>query len=36
MSDAPLTLEIEKLVAGGLGLARDEGGVVLVLSLIHI
>ena len=30
MSDAPLTLEIEKLVAGGLGLARDEGGVVLV------
>lgn len=25
-----LTLEIEKLVAGGLGLARDEGGVVLV------
>ncbi|MGX9687993.1 class I SAM-dependent RNA methyltransferase [Deinococcus wulumuqiensis] len=30
MSDAPLTLEIEKLVAGGLGLARDERGVVLV------
>lgn len=30
MSDALLTLEIEKLVAGGLGLARDEGGVVLV------
>ncbi|MDV6375112.1 class I SAM-dependent RNA methyltransferase [Deinococcus arenicola] len=25
-----LTLQIEKLVAGGLGLARDEGGVVLV------
>ncbi|MVN87959.1 class I SAM-dependent RNA methyltransferase [Deinococcus sp. HMF7620] len=30
MSDALLTLEIEKLVAGGLGLARDESGVVLV------
>ncbi|GHF80313.1 class I SAM-dependent RNA methyltransferase [Deinococcus ficus] len=30
MSDAPLTLEIEKLVAGGLGLARDESGVILV------
>ncbi|EYB68446.1 (uracil-5)-methyltransferase [Deinococcus phoenicis] len=30
MSDALITLEIEKLVAGGLGLARDESGVVLV------
>ena len=30
MSDALLTLEIEKLVAGGLGLSRDESGVVLV------
>lgn len=30
MSDQVLTLEIEKLVAGGLGLARDESGVVLV------
>lgn len=30
MSDALHTFEIEKLVAGGLGLARDESGVVLV------
>ncbi|MFC5848352.1 class I SAM-dependent RNA methyltransferase [Deinococcus petrolearius] len=30
MSDVLITLEIEKLVAGGLGLARDESGVVLV------
>jgi 23S rRNA (uracil1939-C5)-methyltransferase len=30
MSNALITLEIEKLVAGGLGLARDESGVVLV------
>lgn len=30
MSEAQLTLEIEKVVAGGLGLARDESGVVLV------
>ncbi|ACO45272.1 class I SAM-dependent RNA methyltransferase [Deinococcus deserti] len=30
MSEPLLTLEIEKLVAGGLGLARDESGVVLV------
>lgn len=30
MPDALLTLDIEKLVAGGLGLARDEQGVVLV------
>ncbi len=30
MSNTLLTLDIEKLVAGGLGLARDESGVVLV------
>lgn len=30
MPESLLTLEIEKLVAGGLGLARDESGVVLV------
>ncbi|WP_291423532.1 methyltransferase domain-containing protein [Deinococcus sp.] len=30
MSEPLLTLEIEKLVAGGLGLARDDSGVVLV------
>jgi len=30
MSDPLTTLEIEKLVAGGLGLSRDESGVILV------
>ncbi|WP_309570667.1 class I SAM-dependent RNA methyltransferase [Deinococcus sp.] len=30
MSETLITLEIEKLVAGGLGLARDDSGVVLV------
>ncbi|PNY81255.1 class I SAM-dependent RNA methyltransferase [Deinococcus koreensis] len=30
MSEPLITLEIEKLVAGGLGLARDDSGVVLV------
>lgn len=30
MSEANLTLEVEKIVAGGLGLARDESGVVLI------